>query len=118
MRIVHHLPHRILLKSLLGEPLMHCAGDLTVHNANHNNEIDCKFNVAPEIGKCGNKKKCLLSNAGEVVIKNCIPDKNSTILDMLMSFRRPNESKPLISPEDVSHLIFRVMKDERKGNII
>ena len=112
------LLHCILLLSLLGKPPMHCAGDLTVHNANHNNEIDCKFSVSPEIKKCGNKKKCLLSNAGEVVIKNCIPDKNSTILDMLMSFRRPNESKPLISAEHVSHLIFRVMKDERLGNII
>ena len=96
---------------------MHCAGDLTAHNANYNNEIDCKFNVAPEIKKCRNKKKCLVSNAGEVVIKNCIPDKNSTMLDMLMSFRRPNESKPLISAEDVTHLIFRVMEGEHEGNV-
>ena len=72
------------------------------------NEIDCKFNVVQKIEHCKKDYKCVPSDGGAIAIKNCIPDENSTITTMLMSFRRPEGDIPLIPPEDIVHLVVRV----------
>ena len=112
--------HNTILSSFcLGDPQMHCAGNLAVHYASNSaNEIDCNSEGVPEIKRCRKKTKC----SGEIIIKNCISDKTSNVSDMLISFLEsfflPNETKPLITVDNVSHLIFRNNGEPRnKGNV-
>ena len=72
------------------------------------NEIDCKFNAVQKIEHCRKDNKCVPSEGGVIAIKNCIPDENSTITAMLMSFQRPGTDIPLIPAEDLVHLVVRV----------
>ena len=93
---------------LLGDPIT-CTGDLTMPAiTTRYNEIDCKFNAVQKIENCKKNYKCVLSDGGAIAIKNCIPDENSTITTMLMSFQRPGVNNPLIPAEDVVHLVVRV----------
>ena len=49
------------------------------------------------------------TKSGAIRIKNCLPEKNSTIADMLISFRRNEtngKNESLIPGENITHLIF------------
>ena len=72
------------------------------------NEINCKFKPDKKIEHCKKDYKCVPSGGGAIAIKNCIPDENSTITAMLMSFQRPGTDIPLIPAEYIVHLVVRV----------
>ena len=50
------------------------------------------------------------TKSGAIRISNCIPEKNSTIAEMLLSFQREGKIEPLIPSENIAHLIFSYHK--------
>ena len=55
---------------------------------------------------CKKKNRCVPTNSGAIRIKNCLPEKNSTIAEMLISFQRQGKKGPLIPGDNITHLIF------------
>ena len=69
---------------------------------------------------CKKNNNCVPTSNGAIRIENCLPEKNSTIVDMLLSFQRnlsEEISEPLIQGQNITSIIFRVYgeKGERKS---
>ena len=91
-----------------------CTDDLKLpeieRRTNKNYKIDCELKANQPYAmipwkKCKDTEKCLLSNEGAIRIDNCMPDENTTITDMLMSFNRTGSNQKLIAPDNLTHLI-------------
>merc|ERR1712038_1200431 len=78
----------LTIYAIQGQSRMQCTTDLALPYIKRYNEIDCDLNSKPTDDTCKNKNKCVPTKSGAIRIKNCLPEKNSSIADMLISFRR------------------------------
>ena len=89
-----------------GESRIQCTKNLALPDIDtRRNTIYCNLSSKPEY-RCRNKNRCVPTKSGAIRIQNCIPEKNSTIAEMLLSFQRQGKIEPPIPSENISHLIF------------
>jgi len=122
---------------LIGKEL-HCTDDLKLYRADPNfhqikrkHQIDCSIKIdqthamkpftcpcPPEEppwckGKCCNGANCKPSSSGTIAIKNCVPDENTSITDMLMSFKTSVPSMPQDFNKNLTDLVLIVNAQNR-----
>ena len=62
---------------------------------------------------CNGKNSCIPSSSGTIAIRNCVPDENTSITEMLMSFKTSVRSMPPDFNKDLTNLVLIANKNKK-----
>ena len=122
---------------LIGKEL-HCTDDLKLYRGDpdfrkRKHQIDCDIKIdqthamkpfrcpcPPEQppwcrGQCCNGANCKPSSSGTISIQNCVPDENTSITDMLMSFKTSIPSMPQDFNKNLTDLVL-IFNEQNRTN--